>query len=138
MKTVAFDTEVPHARTFFTIPHLPLLELRVKPDPDAAAVKVAHVPLVYHVPALTIQPSALPPVLTCSVPLPEKGAPGVLVPVGFVPVVVFIVDPPPVVVVVDVVLPPPALGRYFTPVAGQLELEPAGLVGMKDPDCREP
>lgn len=143
MKTVAVDTEVPQAKTLFTIPHSPLLELRVKPDPDAAAVNVAHVPVVYHVPALIIQPSDFPPVLTCSVPLPEKGAPGVLVPVGFVPVLV-VVDPPPVVVVpvagavVGVVLPPPALGRYFTPVAGQLELEPAGLVGMKDPDCTEP
>lgn len=141
---MAVDTEVPHAKTLFTIPQFPLLELRVNPDPDAAAVNVAHVPVVYHVPELIIHPSALPPVLTCSVPLPEKGAPGTLVPVGPAPVVVEVVVLPPVPVVsvaggVVVVVPPlPDLGRYFTPVAGQLELEPAGLVGMKDPVCTEP
>ncbi len=126
------------------MPHFPLPELRVNPDPDAVAVNFAHVPVVYHVPELIIHPRALPPELTCNVPFPENGAPGVLVPVGFVPAVVVVVEPPPIVVVsvaggVVVVVPPlPALGRYFTPVAGQLELEPAGLVGMKDPVCTEP
>jgi len=126
------------------MPQFPLPELRVNPDPDAVAENFAHVPVVYQIPELIIHPLALPPVLTCSVPFPANGAPGVLVPVGPAAVVVGVVvlTPVPVVSVaggVVVVVPPlPALGRYFTPVAGQLELEPAGLVGMKDPVCTEP
>ena len=42
----------------------PLLDVSVKPEPEGVAVKVAHVPVVYHVPALMIQPSAAPPVET--------------------------------------------------------------------------
>lgn len=128
LKTVAVDTAVPHVRVLFTTPHFPLLEVKVNPDPEAAAVNVAQVPVVYHVPPLMMHPSAFPPVVTCNVPLPEKGAPGVLVPVG----------PAPVVVVVVVVPPPLPLGRYLTPVAGQSDFEPSGSVGMKVPDWTEP
>lgn len=32
--------------------------------PEVVAVKVAHVPVVYHVPALMMQPTVLLPVLT--------------------------------------------------------------------------
>ena len=125
--TVGVEMEAPHVSVLLTIPHLPLLELRVKPEPEAAAVKVAHVPVVYQVPPLIIHPSAFPPVVTCSVPFPENGAPGVLVPVG------------PALVVVEVVVPPPLpLGSHFTPVAGQLDFAPSGFVGMKVPDCTEP
>ena len=104
-----------------TMAHFPLLLVRVKPEvPEGVAVKVAQVPVVYHVPALMMQPSGVPLVVTCKVPLPDKGVPGELV--GEVVGVV--------VVVVVVVVP---LGRYFTPVAGQEDLEPSGLVGMKVP-----
>ena len=99
-------------------------------DPDAAAVKPAQVPVVYHVPPLMMQPVALPPVLTCKVPLPEKGVPGVVVEVGELP--------PVVVVVVEVGGVDPDLGRYLTPVAGQSDLDPSGLVGMKVPVCTLP
>ena len=101
----------------------------MKPVPFVVvvAVKVAHVPVVYHVPALMMQPVALPPVVTCRVPLPSKGAPGVVVPVGAVPVVV--------AVVVGVVV---VLGRYLMPVAGQEDLLPSGFVGTNVPDCTEP
>lgn len=129
LNTVAVVTPVPQLSAPEMMAHFPLLELRVKPVAFkvVVAVNVAHVPVVYHVPALMMQPVALPPVVTCSVPLPLKGVPGVVVPVGVVPVVV--------AVVVGVVV---VLGRYLMPVAGQEDLLPSGLVGMKVPVCTEP
>ena len=127
MNTVAVLTLEPQLSALDTMPHLPLLLVRVKPEePEGAAVKVAHVPVVYQVPALMMQPSGEPLVVTWRVPLPEKGVP----PAGGVLVGVV------VVVVVGVVEVP--LGRYLTPVAGQEDLEPSGLVGMKVPDWRLP
>ena len=89
-----------------------MLDVSVNPEPEAVAVKPAHVPVVYQVPPLMMQPSAVPLVVTWRVPLPEKG----VLPVGEVPgaVVVGVVPPPE-----------PDLGRYFTPVAGQSDLEPS-------------
>lgn len=78
--------------------------------PEAAAVNVAQVPVVYQVPPLMIHPVALPPVVTGRVPFPEKGTPGVEV--GGL-------------VVAVVVGPPDPLGKYFTPVAGHDDLEPS-------------
>ena len=89
MNTVAELTLEPQLRAPETMAHLPLLLVRVKPEPEGVAVKVAHVPVVYQVPALMMQPSGLPLVVTCRVPLPEKGVPGVLV--GEVLVVVVVV-----------------------------------------------
>lgn len=80
------------------------------------AVKVAQVPVVYQVPPLMIQPFCLPPLVTNRIPLPEKGAPGALV--GAVLALV---------VVPGGEGPVPVFGRYLIPVAGQLELAPAGL-----------
>ena len=84
----------------------------MNPLPDDVAVKVAHVPVVYHVPPLMMQPLAAPEVETCRVPRPEKGVPGVPVgPVGG-----------------DFVVGGPEdLGGYFTPVAGQEDLEPSDV-----------
>lgn len=79
------------------------------------AVKVAQVPVVYHVPLLMIQPFCLPPLVTNRVPLPEKDVPGALV--GVVPTLL--------VVVGRGGGPLPVFGKYFMPVAGQLELAPA-------------
>ena len=112
-------------RTLLLTAHFPLLEVSVKPDPDAEAVNVAHVPVVYHVPLLMIQPVVFPLVVTGRVPLPEKGVPGD--PVGPVPAVVVVVVPPP--------LP---FGKYLTPVAGQLLLLPSGFDGSKVPVWTEP
>ena len=125
-KTVAVLMLVPQLSAPDTTPHFPLLDVRVKPEPEAAAVKVAHVPVVYHVPPLMIHPSAFPPVVTCNVPLPENGVPGLVV--GPDPAVV-------VVVVGGLVVP---LGRYLIPVAGQEDLLPSGFVGMKSPVWTEP
>lgn len=127
-KTVAEETELPHVRTLLTTPHFPLLDVRVKPDPDAAAVKVAHVPVVYHVPALMMHPSAFPLVVTWRVPFPLKGVPGL------------VVGPPLVVVVVVVVGGEelPDFGKYLTPVAGQEDLDPSGSLGIKVPVCTLP
>ena len=129
VKTVAEETEAPQVRTLLTTPHFPLLEVRVKPDPEAAAVNVAHVPVVYHAPALIMQPSAFPAVVTCRVPFPLKGVPGL------------VVGPPPVVVVVVVVVGGgvlPDFGRYLTPVAGQEDFDPSGSEGIKVPVCTLP
>ena len=123
LNTVAVIILDPQLSAPETMAHLPLLDVSVKPEPEGAAVNVAHVPVVYHVPALMMQPSALPLVVTCSVPLPEKGVPGLLVPVGGLVVVVLV---------------PVVLGRYLTPVAGQEDLLPSGLVGMNCPVCTEP
>lgn len=84
--------------------------------PDAAAVNVAHVPVVYQVPPLMMQPLTLPPEVTGSVPLPENGTPGVDVGVG----AVVTVDK-----VVEGGVPVEPLGRYLIPVAGQLDFEPS-------------
>ena len=96
--------------------HFPLLEVRVKPVPDAVAVNVAQVPPTYHVPPLMMQPLFAPPSVTWRYPLPENGVPGAVVPVGAVVVVI--------VVVVVVGAGEPLLGRYLIPVDGQSELEP--------------
>lgn len=111
-------TEEAQTRSVFWTAHLPLLEVRVKPVPDAAAVKVAQVPPMYHVPALMMQPLDAPPDVTWRVPLPEKGVPGAVV--GLVP-------GGEVVVVVEVVgeVAEPDLGRYRTPVAGQSDVAPS-------------
>ena len=79
------------------------------------AVKVAQVPVVYQVPLLMIQPFCSPPLVTNKVPLPEKDAPGVLV--GTLPTLLVVVGRGEGRV--------PVLGKYFIPVAGQLELAPA-------------
>ena len=50
--------------------------------PEAAAVNVAHVPVVYHVPPLMIQPLVFPSDVTIKYPFPLNGAPGSDVPVG--------------------------------------------------------
>ena len=101
VNTVAVVTLVPHTRLLLCTAHLPLLLVKVKPDPEAAAVKVAQVPVVYHVPALMIQPTPLPPVVTWSVPFPKNGVPG------------------------GGVVPPVVLGRYLMPVAGQSPVVPS-------------
>lgn len=106
----------------------PLEVVSVKPDPELAAVYVAHVPPTYHAPLLIKQPVVPDEVATLRVPFPENG-----VPVGVVP--------PPLVVDVVVVVPPPPLvplGRYLIPVAGQSDLEPSGLAGTKVPVETEP
>lgn len=143
-KTVGAVTVEEQVKALLATAHLPLLEVRVKPDPDAAAVNVAQVPVVYQVPPLIIQPLTVPPLVTGSVPLPEKGPPGVGVEVGGVPV--------EVVMVVEGGVP--VLGRYFTPVAEQLDLDPSeasqkepreyhdrclpGSAGTKVPVCTLP
>jgi hypothetical protein len=53
-------TPVPHFNAPLTIPHDPLLEVRVKPALVSAAVKVAHVPEVNQVPLLMMQPVCIP------------------------------------------------------------------------------
>jgi len=145
VKTVAVVTVEEQTRLLLCTAHLPLLELRVKPVPEGVAVKVAHVPPMYQVPPLMIQPSVLPPYVTGRVPDPEKGVPGA------------VVGPPPVGVVVVVVGAgePPLFGKYLTPVAGQFEVAPPdgsqsmvimqaaqcyvlGLTGTKVPDCTLP
>ena len=116
VKTVPVVTEDAQTRLVFWIVQRPLLDVRVKPLPDGVAVKVAQVPPMYHVPALMMQPFAVPPELTWRVPLPEKGVPGAVV--GLVAGVV-------VVVVVVGEVPEPDLGRYLTPVAGQSDFAPS-------------
>ena len=86
----------------------------MKPLPEGVAVKVAQVPPMYHVPALMMQPFAVPPEVTWRVPLPEKGVPGA------------VVGPVPGAVVVGEV-PEPDLGRYLTPVAGQSDDAPSNI-----------
>ena len=109
------DTEEAQARFEFWTAQGPLLEVRVKPEePDGEAVKVAHVPPMYQVPGLMMQPFVLPPEVTWRVPLPANGVPGAVV--GVLPVLVVVV-----------VVVAPVLGWYLTPVAGQSELEPSGV-----------
>lgn len=83
--------------------------------PEAVAVKEAQVPVVYHVPPLIMQPLAVPPLVTGSVPFPEKGLPGV----GLGGAVVAVDN------VVEGGVPLVPLGRYFIPVAGQSDFEPS-------------
>lgn len=85
----------------------------MKPVPDAVAVKEAQVPPMYHVPALMMQPFALPSEVTWRVPLPEKGVPGAVM--GLVAGAV----------VVEEDVPESDLGRYLTPVAGQSDVAPS-------------
>lgn len=99
----------------------------MKPLPDTVAVKEAHVPPMYHVPALTMQPFAVPPEVTWSVPLPEKGVPGAVVGLEPGEVGEVVVEVVIVVIVVEVVGEEPDLGRYLTPVAGQSDFEPSDL-----------
>ena len=127
VKTVGVVTVDEHVSTLLLTAHLPLLEVSVKPELEGEAVNDAHVPVVYHVPPLIMQPSAWPPVVTGKVPLPENGVPGGLV-------------GPELeedVVVVPVPVPEP-LGRYLTPVAGQLLLLPSGFVATKVPVWTDP
>lgn len=79
-------------------------------EPDAVAVNVAQVPVVYHVPPLIMHPFCEPLLVTRSVPLPENEVPGVLV---------------GVVVAVVVGGGVPVFGRYLIPVVGQLDLDPS-------------
>lgn len=121
MKTVAVVTEDAQTRFELWIAQRPLLDVRVKPEPEGVAVKVAQVPPMYHVPALMMQPSGelLPEGVTWRVPLPENGVPGAVV--GPVPAEV-------VVVVGEV--PEPDLGRYLTPVAGQSDDAPSKMIRL--------
>lgn len=121
VNTVPAVTELAHTKSLLWTAQRPLLEVSVNPPvpPDAVAVKVAQVPPMYHVPALMMQPEAEAEVVTWRVPLPEKGVPGEVVVVGVGLVVV------PVVVVLAVGAVEPVLGRYFTPVAGQSDVEPS-------------
>ncbi len=84
-------------------------------------------PVVNQVPALIRHPFSALLVYAFKYPPPAKTP---LPPVG-VPVAPEVI----VVIVVPIVLvgEPPALGRYLMPVAGQLDLEPSGLVGRKVP-----
>lgn len=63
VKTV-LETPEPHVKTPDTTPQLPLDDVRVKPLPDAVAVYVAHVPVVYQVPAEIRHPFCDPPEIT--------------------------------------------------------------------------
>jgi len=120
VNTVGFVLEAAHVNNPPATAQLPLLDTNVKvlgPREAAVPVKVAHVPVVYHVPALIIQPFAAPPTgLTGIVPLPMKGT-GVVVDVLEVVV--------EVTIFVDDVLVELGAGFGFTPlgshwnVAGQ-------------------
>lgn len=83
--------------------------------PEAAAVNVAHVPVVYQVPAEMMHPTELPLVLTFKKPFPTN-TPVSVGPGGLGPVVVG----------GGGALPP--LGRYLTPVVGQVDLVPSIVV----------
>lgn len=85
--------------------------------PEGAAVNVAQVPVVYHVPPLMMHPFCEPPLVTRRVPLPENEVPGVLV--GVATGVVVVGGEPPV------------LGRYLMPVAGQLDFDPSDIENKK-------
>jgi hypothetical protein len=140
VKTVAVTPE-PHVKVELEIPQLPLELLSVNPDPaeirqsqlhrntgelvpDAVAVKVAQVPLLYHVPALIKHPVWVLPETPFKYPEPEK-----------VPV-------PPVGVepggVEEVGVELPDLGRYLIPVEGQSDDAPTGVAGTNVPDWTEP
>lgn len=96
------------------------------------AVKLAHVPLVYQVPAPMMQPFCDPSISTIRLPFPEN-APPVLV--GAVVEVVAVAVP----VVVEVEPPPPELfGRYLTPVLGQVDFVPSGSAATNSPVWTDP
>lgn len=120
MKTVAVVPEA-QVKTPLTTPQAPLLDFNVKPLPLVVAVYVAHVPPTYHVPPLIKQPLLAPLVYASRYPVPLNPVPGAEVPVGLLVVckVVGVVDPD--------------LGRYLTPVDGQVDLLPSGEVAMKVP-----
>lgn len=122
-------TPDPHVRTPETTPHAPFDDVREKPEPDVAAVNVAQVPEVYHVPAEMMHPLVAPETCTLRYPFPLNGVPGalVLVLVGALPVVV-----------VPVGVDPPLLGRYLMPVAGQVDFVPSGFAGTNSPVTTEP
>lgn len=88
--------------------------MKRKTVPEAVAVKVAQVPVVYHVPALMMQPTEFPPVVTIKYPLPVKGVPGVLVAVDVAAAVVLVTGEP-------------LFGRYCTPDAGQSDAAPTSF-----------
>lgn len=110
VNTPAVVTPVPHVNVPLAALHLPLDDVKVNPPDTGAAVKVAHVPVVYHVPPEMMQPFVELPDVTGRVPLPEN-----------VPEV----DVGAVVVEVVVGGGEEVLGRYLMPVAGQLDLEPS-------------
>jgi hypothetical protein len=103
------ETPDPHVNLSDATPQLPFEDFKVKPLPEAVAVMVAHVPLVYQVPAEMIHPFWLPPDTTLRYPLPLKVPPGE---VGL--------DPGDELV--EVGDEPPLLGLYLMPVLGQLDL----------------
>ena len=74
-----------------TMPHLPFELVSVKPSSSSVAVKVAHVPEVYHVPLLMMQPFFVPPTSTLRYPFPLNGVPGAEVLVGAGPPTVVLV-----------------------------------------------
>jgi hypothetical protein len=96
--------------------------------PEAVALYVAQVPVVYHVPPLIRHPLLLLPTYACKYPEPLN----VPVPTGAVPVVVEV--PPPGEVVTGV----PDLGRYLIPVEGQDPDCPTGVMGTNVPLCTDP
>ena len=117
----------------------------MKPSPEVEAVKVAHVPVVYHVPPEMMQPFVLPEVTTFRYPLPLK-EPLVGVEVGpvlvevetvLVEVETVLVEVGPVLVEVAVEVgelpPPPDFGKYLIPVLGQEEVLPTASVGTNVP-----
>ena len=130
---VAEPTLEPQVNAPLTTPQLPLLLDRVKPSSERLAVKVAQVPLVYHVPAEMMQPFWLPLATTFRKPLPLKVPPEE---VGAEPPEVVVgADEPPVVEGEGDALD---LGRYFMPVLGHVDEEPMGSEGTKVPVCTEP
>jgi len=119
VKTVAVLPDA-QLKVELATPQAPLEDFKVKPEPEAVAVYVAQVPLVYQVPAEIKQP----PPDASKKPVPEK-VPGV--PVGEELTEV----PVPVAAAPD-------LGRYLIPVLGQEPVCPTGAEGMKVPSCTEP
>ena len=97
------------------------------------AVYVAHVPLVYQVPALIRHPVWLPLVNAFRYPDPENiPLPPVELELALVVLVVM------VVLTVEVGTGVPDFGRYLIPVDEQLELCPTGAALTKRPVCTEP
>lgn len=75
VKTVPLLTEDEQVKAPEEMAQRPLDDFKVNPLPDAAAVKVAQVPLVYQVPPEMMQPFWLPPETTLRVPEPLKELP---------------------------------------------------------------
>ena len=116
--------------------HFPFDDSRVKEPEEAVAVKVAHVPVVYQVPAEIRQPFFSPPVMTFRYPFPLNAGP-VEVGEGAEEVAEGVEE---VAVFVGVALDPPPdpLGRYLIPVLGQVDEPPILLAGTKVPVWTEP